>query len=271
MRSRLRRLVVQVMAHYLRATPISRGRRFLTETFVLPFLPQPPKTYVASLPEGGEIELLYTEAIGLTHFIYGGFERAELRFVQRFLREGERVIDAGANVGYFTVPIALKVGSRGSVIACEPEPANLDRLHTNVSRNRLTNVDIRATALGSYDGETTLRLGDDSAYHTTASTSDLLAITVAHQTGEEVRVPVMRLDALWEELGTPSVQLVKVDVEGAELGVLAGSVELLRKERPWIMLETERFDPVAEFLSSLGYAPVQPSGFFVANFVFAPR
>jgi FkbM family methyltransferase len=271
MRSGLRRLLVWFMRLYLQLTPISRGRRFLTETFVMPCLPPPPNSYTASLPRGGEIDLLYLEAIGLTHFVYGGFERAEVGFVQDFLSEGQRVVDVGANVGYFTVPMALKVGAGGCVVACEPEPGNLDRLHKNVSRNGLRNVDIRPTALGSYDGETTLRLGDDSAYHTTASTRDLPAITVAHETGEEVRVPVMRLDTLWEELGTPSLDLIKIDVEGAELGVLKGGVRLLREERPWIMLETQHFEHVAAFLRSLNYAAIQPSGFVIENFVFAPR
>ena len=271
MRKRLHRLLVSVMRLYLRRTPISRGRRFLTKTLVMPFLPNPPNTYTASLPGGGQIELLYTEAIGLTHFIYGGFERAELQFVQHFLSEGQRVIDVGANVGYLTIPMGLKVGVTGCVIACEPEPENLNRLRMNVSRNDLRNVDIRPTAVGNHDGETSLRLGDDSAYHTTASPSDLLAITAAHETGRQVRVPVIRLDTLWEDLGTPSIDLIKIDVEGTELDVLRGSVRLLHKERPWLMLETEHFERVAAYLRSLEYAPVQPGGFFTANFVFAPR
>lgn len=259
------------MRLYLRKTPISRGRRFLTEKFVMPFLPQPPCTYVASLPQGGKIELLHTEAIGLTHLLYGGFEPAEMTFVQDFLSEGQRVIDVGANVGYFTVPMGLKVGAGGCVVACEPERGNVDRLHGNVARNGLGNVDIRPTALGSYDGETTLRLGDDSAYHTTAAADDLLTITAAHETGESMRVPVTRLDTLWKELGTPPIDLIKIDVEGTEFEVLEGGVRLLREQRPWIMLETEHFERVAEFLSGLEYACIQPAGFFAANFLFAPR
>jgi Methyltransferase FkbM domain len=86
-----------------------------------------------------------------------------------------------------------------------------------------------------------------------------------------MRVPVIRLDTLWEDLGTPSIDLIKIDVEGTELDVLRGSARLLRKERPWLMLETEHFERVAAYLRSLDYAPVQPGGFFAANFVFAPR
>jgi FkbM family methyltransferase len=112
----------------------------------------------------------------------------------------------------------------------------------NVFRDGLRNVDIRRAAVGNHDGETTLRLGVDSVYHTTASTSDLLAITAAHETGEQVRVPLIRLDTLREELGTPSIDLIRIDVEGTELDVLQGSVRLLRKERPWLMLEREHFE-----------------------------
>jgi FkbM family methyltransferase len=166
----------------------------------------------------------------------------------------------------------IEGGSSGPAIACGPEAGNLNRLHhMNVFRNGLRNVDIRPTVVGKHDGETTLRLGDDSIYHTTASTSELLAITAAHETGEQVRVPVIRLDTMWEELGTPSIDLIKIDVERTELDVLQGSVRLLRKERRWLMLETEHFERVAAYLRSLDYAPVQPGGFVVANFVFAPR
>jgi precorrin-6B methylase 2 len=127
-------------------------------------------------------------------------------------------------MGYFTIPIRLKVGTSGCVISCEPDAETLNRLHMNVSRNGLRNVDIRPAAVGNYD-----------------------------------------------ELGTPSIAEIKIDVEGTEQDVLQGSVLLLREERPWLMLETEPFERVAACLRSLDYAPVQPGGFVVANFVVVPR
>jgi FkbM family methyltransferase len=231
---------------------------------------QRPDTYTAPLRGGAKIELLYTEAIGLSHFIYQSFERAELQFGQDFLSEDSALIDVGANVGYFTIPIGLKVGGSGCVISCEPEAENLNRLHMNVSRTGLRKVDIRPTAVSNHDGETTLPLGDDSVYHTTAWTSDLLAITAAHDRRASARSRHPSRHPV-DELGTPSIDLIRSEVEGTELDVLQGSVRLLRKERPWLMLETEHYERVAAYHRSLDYAPVQPGGFVVANFVFAPR
>ena len=160
----------------------------------------------------------------------------------------------------------IEGGGSGPVIACEPEPGNLNRRHMDVSRNGLRNADVRPIAVGSHDGKTNLRLGDDSAYHTTASTSELLTITAAHETREQMRVPLIGLDTLWADLGTPSIDLTKSPSKGPFLkGACVSSAGNDRGS-----CSRRSTSSVSRHIS-VRWTTVQPGGFFKANFVFAPR
>jgi FkbM family methyltransferase len=269
---RLRSLLIDALRFYLVRTPINRGRRFVSATFFMPLLPKPPASFVATLPGGGIVRLLYTEALGLTHFTSGAFEEAEIHFLRQLLSEGQTVIDVGANIGYFTVSLALAVGPSGRVFACEPERENQRRLEENIRTNGLTNVVVVPTAIGDYDGEATLSLTNDSAYHTTAPDSSRLPLTVDHDTGERVAVRIARLDTIWRENGSPPVALVKIDVEATELSVLAGARQLLESNQPALLIETHEYlAEIREFLEPFEYSHRQPDGFETHNHFFEPR
>src|SRR5262245_2470231 len=71
---------------------------------------------------------------------YLEYERGETRFVEQFVRPGWVVIDVGANIGYFTLLFAKKVGPAGRVHAIEPAARITESLLRNVSLNRASNV-----------------------------------------------------------------------------------------------------------------------------------
>jgi FkbM family methyltransferase len=266
-------MLLDAVRLYLARSPLPRGKRLIMRKLLIPMLPPPPATFVADVPGGGRVALRYREAIGLAHYVNGGFEWAELKLLASTLPSGAAVFDVGANVGYFTVSLALSVGPSGRVMACEPESENVLRLRENVAANGLTNVDIRELAVGGHDGDTTLYIGDDSVYHTTAAGRERLPITVAHETGRSVKVPVARLDTLWRETGSPDVAFIKIDVEGTEVSVLEGSRELIQRCRPSLLIETEdpRFEHVRTMLEEFGYVHTHPPDFFVSNHLFTPR
>jgi FkbM family methyltransferase len=165
-----------------------------------------------------------------------------------------------------TIPLALAVGNQGKVFAYEPVAANATRLRENLRLNGLTHVVVHEIALGELDGEITLQLGSDPVFH---SSTDVLG---PWRTDESVRVPSRTLDAVWKADGRPSVSVVKVDVEGAELSVLKGGRELLAAERPALLLELldATRDEVVGWLSDLGYRPSRPRGFAPWNYLFLP-
>ncbi len=140
------------------------------------------------------------------------------------LEPGETFWDIGANIGFYTVLAARIIGPSGTVIAFEPEPASRTRLIENLALNGLSSqVKIQPLALGRADD--TLQL--QTAAHASAGTHRLTSASTAPALdGTTVEVQVRPGDALRAE-GLPVPAALKIDVEGAELDVLAGLTETL--------------------------------------------
>ena len=150
------------------------------------------------------------------------------RLMDPFLTPGAVVVDVGANIGVNTVYMAVRVGPRGRVWAVEPAADNLTVLRENVERNTLGNVTIAPVAAGraSETRQFFLR-GDISAVNSFYEESVYAEVT------DVVKVQSEPLDMLVEG----NVDLVKIDVEGAELDVLGGMTRLLRSPRMHLVVE----------------------------------
>ncbi|NLY03161.1 MAG: FkbM family methyltransferase [Rhodopirellula sp.] len=129
---------------------------------------------------------------------------------------GGIAVDVGAFIGRYTLAYARAVGPSGRVVAAEPLPANHRLLTRNVELNRYANVTCVPYALGSETRDVQLMYDAETS---TASTVGQLPRAVV--------VPQVTLDDLFETLGIRNVDLLKIDVEGAELDVLAGSARTL--------------------------------------------
>jgi len=251
-------LLARVLRAYVLHTPINRGKGFVIRRLLWPLQ---PGDFEAEIPGGGRVRLRYRETLGLAQFLYGGFEAAEIHALRGRLRAGDVVFDVGANVGYLTVAMALAVGPRGRVIACEPAADAFSRLLANVALNGLENVEPKQVAVARVEGEVAIALAEDSAYSSTSELAEHEEVATARAT---------RLDTLWHEAGSPRVALVKIDVEGAELGVLEGASELLATCAPTLLIESEERERVDDVLGPLGYSSTQPEGFAPANWLYAP-
>jgi FkbM family methyltransferase len=144
-------------------------------------------------------------------------------------------LDVGASVGAWTVPLARCVSAAGRVYAFEPVPANLARLERAVSDNALTRVVIVPVALG--DAERTVDMWLRSSV-TTASTGT--AAVVAAGTGH-LTVTMQSLDHWAESAALARLDFIKLDVEGAELMVLAGAERTIARFRPVILAEFDEY------------------------------
>jgi FkbM family methyltransferase len=155
----------------------------------------------------------------------GLYELDTVRLLKRVLRPGMWFADCGANIGYFTLLAAQLVGETGRVDAYEPDPLNFARLTEHLADNRLTGR-VRTHALAVSDRAARLELfhpEGNGANHGMASIYAELA-----GGGKRFEVDAVRLD---ENLGgVPDV--IKIDVEGAEMSALKGMERLLRGERP---------------------------------------
>lgn len=145
-----------------------------------------------------------------------GFDRLTTTRVRRYLKPGMVAVDVGAHAGYYTLLFSRLVHPGGTVHAVEPAPANLALLRTNLTRQRHAAVTVHPCAAGAAPGTRDLlltELGDTNSFF-----EHPLAPAV-----ERITVDVTPLDDLF----CGPAQLIKIDVEGAELDVLAGMTGLL--------------------------------------------
>lgn len=173
-------------------------------------------------------------AIG-ANVVFGAYERPETQWIEAHVSAGDTVVDIGANIGYFTMLMALAVGPSGRVHAFEPVSENADLLERSVVENRYDDrVVTHRMALGRVTGQAalatlTLEAGSQN------SGGSFLAESAAVPSGHEMRtVSVSRLDDL---VFGDRVRLVKIDVEGAEPLVFEGAKRLLKRDAPWILSE----------------------------------
>jgi FkbM family methyltransferase len=145
---------------------------------------------------------------------------------RNLVESGMTVVDVGANLGYFALIAAQRVGPRGKVIAFEPAPASRGLLQRNVLENRVENVQISDLAIGDRSGGGRLQLFGHANWNSLVAREGAL---------DAVEVRVETLDRALEREGR--VDVVRMDVEGYETRVLLGMTDLLRRCRPTIVME----------------------------------
>jgi len=172
------------------------------------------------------------------------------QLLRRVLRPGDVFIDVGANVGYFSPVAAQLVGPLGEVHSFEPDPRAHALLARSVVKNRLNNVWCHRVAVWGEPTRLTLSGPGDLAFRYVAE---------AGVNRSEVPVIAVQMDAYLGavHIGRP-IRLVKIDVEGAEVEVIRGMSEVLRTDRPLIVVEAEdstlaRFDRrIEDIFTALG-------------------
>lgn len=201
------------------------------------------------------------EHMGGQIFFRGDYSGNQLTLIEKLLDPDGVFIDAGANQGEFTIA-AARIVRMGKVIAFEPVSEYRERLLENVRLNDFRNVQVIAAALGDkndflpiYDQQENY---SDGTRHAGLST---LFASESRQWAREV-VPVKRLDDVLKELNVSRVDIIKLDIEGAEWIALCGALATIKSCRPILILEIGRetcraagYEPEAlvEWLGSLNY------------------
>lgn len=157
----------------------------------------------------------------------GRYEPQETALVKALLQPGMTFLDVGANWGYFSLLGAFLAGPSGRVISLEPEPRLFACLEKNAARNGF--AQIRCLSLAAADREGSLQFAGFSDDQSNWGISRLVARDAAP--ASTFAVPTQSLDRLLDELGVASVDLLKMDIEGAEGFALAGLERTLREQR----------------------------------------
>jgi FkbM family methyltransferase len=193
----------------------------------------------------------------------GTYEPQLQAAVRDWVQPGVVVYDVGANIGYVTLLLARAAGDGGRVFAFEALPGNLERLHLNLERNRVTGkvtifagavvqtsgpVDFLVHASGGM-GKAAGSPGRDERYTTT------------------ITVPGVSLDDFVYRQGNPVPQVIKMDIEGGEVQALPGMRRLLAEGRPLVLLELHGPESAAaawKAFSAAGYTLSRMQGDYPA-------
>jgi FkbM family methyltransferase len=150
------------------------------------------------------------------------------------IKPGWTIVDIGAHIGAFSIKIAKEVGNLGRIIAIEPHPYNFEIMNQNLLINNIQNVMVFKYALSEKCGHVKLYIGETSYGHSITPERNLL-VQDPHAYSKSMDVPTITLSNLFKDLHLGNLDLVKIDVEGAELLVLKGGEEVLSQVRRLII------------------------------------
>lgn len=181
------------------------------------------------IPLGLEMIVNPYEFVGRHIFVEGIYEPECTNVFLSLLRPGDCVLDVGANIGYFTLLSSSLVGSEGRVHAFEASPKIAQMLQKNIGLNDVSNVVVHNEAVLDRSGFVKFYTGPE----------ENLGLSSIQNTGNgsrvDAEVPCVKIDHMISTF--PLVRLVKIDVEGVEFLVLKGMLELIERDRPYIILE----------------------------------
>jgi FkbM family methyltransferase len=174
-------------------------------------------------------------------FVYGSWEPEVVEMIKQQVTAGMRVLDLGAQSGFYSLLFSKLVGPSGSVVAFEPLPANYRLLEENLNLNRITNVTVERSAVADRSGEISFDFPVDEP--------SLVAGPVLESDNQGTfRVPSISIDDFIVQRRTP-VHFIKMDVEGAEGMVLRGAKRTLEEFHPILAIELHFTGQVSPSLS----------------------
>jgi len=188
---------------------------------------------VGRLVNGMPIEVDPRDMVGTEILAQGMWEAETAIFVLNWLRPGMTFVDAGAHVGQYALLASGQVGAAGRVIAFEPHPVLGEVLRRNVRRAGCANVTVSPLALGKAGGSASLVLHPSANPGASSLRPD--GVTAHHR---RAPVTVAALDDCLDSEGVAKVDVLKLDVEGAELDVIEGAQRTLAAN-PGIVLVVE--------------------------------
>ncbi len=187
------------------------------------------------------------------------YEPEEVQLLSRHARRDTLCVDVGANVGWFALHLAQAVGSAGHVIAVEADPRNAERLRGNAALNAF------GSRIQVVEAAASERVGTVSFIQSAHGHSGWGSVVPqpGNAGGQATTVATTTVDSLIAASGHATVSVLKIDVEGHELAVLAGSRESLREGRIGVVFfefsgraqseQGVKLNDFVQFFSEIGY------------------
>jgi len=208
------------------------------------------------------INLRPNEHMQIQVFRFGSCNSDILLIPKKLLKPGMAVIDAGANIGEITLVAAKAVGASGHVYAFEPISEISDALLENVRLNNFNQISIHKYGLSD-------ETEDKAIYRATSDFKDgskndgLATLYQLEKRATKVcEIHLLTLDNFCEHISIDRFHLIKMDIEGAELPALKGGLKILKRFKPYIIVEVQQetscqagynASDALSFLKRLGY------------------
>ena len=183
---------------------------------------------------GLKLELVLGNDLSRCLYVDGEVDPNEFAYLDETLRPGMTVIDAGANEGIYSIFSRAKVGRDGRVIAIEPSARERIRIERNKALNGMDDITVLDVALAERPGDLVLHIAEDG--HAGHNTLGHFAAGWVKVKSEEV-ISATTLDAIVEEQKLARIDLIKLDIEGAELRALRGAEQTLHRDHPALLME----------------------------------
>lgn len=185
-------------------------------------------------------------------------EALETEFWKNILIPGQTVIDIGANIGYYSLITGNILKNNGMIYSFEPSLKNYTRLLENIALNNFSNIIPINKALSNEEIKRNLYISDSKNWGMTRFST--------HESfkGEMELVDCIKFDNFAKENAIKTVDLIKIDVEGAELLVLKGMEETLKNTSPMVLIEVNN-DTATSMNSNISEIYL-----FMASFAFSP-
>jgi len=178
------------------------------------------------------MELVLNEYLQSQLYLFGEFEPATVKVLKRLVKSGDTVLDIGANVGYISLVLAKCVENSGKVFSFEPDSKNFASLKRNLALNADCNIEPIAKAVS--DSHQPIRL-----YHAkfdfNAGAHSMLPSE--KHSSDFVEIEATTIDEFVTSHGLKKIDVIKIDIEGAEMKAFNGMTETLRNSRPLIVCE----------------------------------
>jgi FkbM family methyltransferase len=150
------------------------------------------------------------------------------------LSPGDHVLDVGANIGYFPLVTSRAIGPSGRLLGFEPSPDVIEILKRNIQQAGATNVEVFPWAIGSKNEIAQFHQSEVPNWGSLIWDDTLLPT-------RSIAVEVKRVDDIVQKVPGFHPTVLRMDVEGGELMVLAGAQEVLREYKPFLFIEVHTF------------------------------
>ena len=185
------------------------------------------RVFIKRIHNGYFLKLRPSEHIQQNIFWYGYYEKETILTLEEFLTPDSIMLDVGANIGYHSIVASAKAKK---VIAIEPSTQARTQLQENIQLNRIENIQVFDFAAGN----------ENKAARFFSSGQDNTGMSGLHEpenfSGFTEDIVVKKLDD-WLVIEKLKIDVVKIDVEGAEWDVLAGMEKTIRRDQPIIFIE----------------------------------